>query len=87
MACEEMVVKNLIKKVKEWPLRASMFQALGHIMNMRSDPNDNLHDIHDDVWNQLQQIYNDFSSEVTFIQYFRVEWEPKIGEDFCLTYA
>jgi hypothetical protein len=79
-------LKNLIKKVKEWPLRARMFQTLGHIMNMRSDPNDNLHDIHDDVWELLQQFYNEFSSEEAFIQYFKAEWEPKIGETFYITY-
>jgi hypothetical protein len=38
-------LKNLVKKIKEWPLRASIFEELGHIMNMRSDPNNNLHDI------------------------------------------
>mgnify|MGYP000527083498 CR=1 FL=1 len=62
-----------------------MFQALGHIMNVRSDPNDNSHDIYDDIWNQLQESYNDFSCEETFIQYFKVEWEPKVGETFSLT--
>ena len=61
-----------------------MFQALGHIMNMRSNPNDDFHNIHDDVWDLLQQFYLTFSNEEAFIAYFKYEWESKIGKNQIL---
>ena len=58
-----------------------MFQALRHIMNMRSNGNDSFHNIHDDIWDLLQQFCLTFRNEEAFIACFKSEWESKIGKN------
>ena len=56
-----------------------MFQALGSIMNLKHKQSCNGQSLHDEVWDLLQVFYSEFSDEYSFINYFRDEWQGKIG--------
>ena len=38
------------------------------------------HHILDDVFDMLQTFYHDYKKEETFISYFKLEWESKLGK-------
>ncbi|MCO5555000.1 hypothetical protein L7F22_008539 [Adiantum nelumboides] len=72
-------LKNLIKKVPDYSRRADMFRQLGLIMNTGGTPCRSSYEKECQAHKLLDTFFVEYASEVSFIDYFKREWLPRIG--------
>ena len=57
-----------------------MFSALGSMMECRGHADDSQDQLQADAKKRLQAFFAKFADETSFLEYFKREWESKMGE-------
>ncbi|MCO5557588.1 hypothetical protein L7F22_011154 [Adiantum nelumboides] len=71
-------LKNLMRKVQNWNVRALMFRRLGAIMTMRVEGGTSEAIALDNIRDSVVDFLKDFAHEHAFIDYFRTHWVTKV---------